>query len=235
MDRYRQGYITRMNAYLASHANVMSAMITGPARFPTARNQKRGQWADNKANELYEWEAKAREAIKRKLRDARPEEEKEAEDWERVKRDVLGGITSGNTLIYSNLANRLERMAYNGETALVRQSLEVIRQHNSTVARPVFTTRHKIWTFEAIAEKVAAKREQAASEGPQVIAKAEGVEIVSNPEADRVQIVFDAKPAAEMIARLKGEAWKWSPREGAWQRKLTEAAKQSAKRVIGLG
>src|SRR5690242_20605445 len=38
MERYREGYRSRMMAYLGSHANVISPMITGPARFPTARN-----------------------------------------------------------------------------------------------------------------------------------------------------------------------------------------------------
>ncbi len=235
MERYRQGYLTRMNAFLSSHANVASAMITGPARFPTARNQKRSQWADNKANELLEWDAKAQQAIKRKLLGARPDEEKDAEEWERVKRDVLSSITSGNTLIFSNLSNRLERMAYKGEVSLVKRSLDVIRQYNATAARPVFTPRHKVWTFEGIAERVASKREQAANEGPHAIAEAEGVRIVCNTAIDRVQIIFDAKPDTAMIIKLKGEAWKWSPSNQAWQRKLTEAAKASAKRIVGIG
>jgi hypothetical protein len=38
-----------------------------------------------------------------------------------------------------------------------------------------------------------------------------------------------------MIGKLKSEAWRWAPIEGAWQRKLTEAAKHSAMRITGLG
>src|SRR5574343_737030 len=70
MERYRQGYLKRMNAYLSSHSSVMSSMIVGPARFPVARNEKRSRWADNKRNELYEWDNKAQAAIKRNLLDA---------------------------------------------------------------------------------------------------------------------------------------------------------------------
>src|SRR5438094_165360 len=51
MERYRQGYLQRFTAYLASHANVASSLITGPARFPVARNEKRGRWADAKRDE----------------------------------------------------------------------------------------------------------------------------------------------------------------------------------------
>jgi hypothetical protein len=63
------------------------------------------------------------------------------------------------------------------------------------------------------------------------IAKADGVEIVVNPQTDRVQIMFSAKPFVENDRQAESQAWNWSRTEGAWQRKLTEAAKHSAKRI----
>jgi hypothetical protein len=51
--------------------------------------------------------------------------------------------------------------------------------------------------------------------------------------ADRVQIVFVAKPDVQIIGTLKGEARRWTPSEGAWQRKLTAAANASALRITG--
>ena len=63
-------------------------------------------------------------------------------------------------------------------------------------------------------------------------AKASGVEhkertfnggrIVLNKPLDRVQLVFDGKPDPDVIATLKSRAFRWSPREGAWQRQLTQ-------------
>lgn len=58
-----------------------------------------------------------------------------------------------------------------------------------------------------------------------------GVQIVKNYDLDRVQIIFPGKPEREKIAALKGEAWNWSPRNSAWQRKLTDAAFRSAQRL----
>jgi hypothetical protein len=58
-----------------------------------------------------------------------------------------------------------------------------------------------------------------------------GVRIVRNFDLDRVQIVFGAKPDIETIAALKGAGWNWSPRNSAWQRKLTDAAFRSAQRI----
>jgi hypothetical protein len=81
--------------------------------------------------------------------------------------------------------------------------------------KPCFTARHKVWTFPDLARRAAAKHDPAIDKGPEVIGKAEGVEIVVNPQADRVQIVFVAKPSIEMIGKLRAEAWNWSRTEGA--------------------
>lgn len=72
-------------------------------------------------------------------------------------------------------------------------------------------------------------------------AKASGVEhrekafpggkIVLNKELDRVQLVFDGKPDPDVIAQLKGRAFRWSPREGAWQRQLTQNGVWAAEAV----
>ena len=57
------------------------------------------------------------------------------------------------------------------------------------------------------------------------------VKIVVNHDIERVQIVFDGKPAPEIISELKGAAWNWSPRNGAWQRKITANSIYSATRI----
>lgn len=55
--------------------------------------------------------------------------------------------------------------------------------------------------------------------------------IVVNHDVERVQIVFDGKPSPEVISELKGAAWNWSPRNSAWQRKITNNSIYSAKRI----
>lgn len=62
-----------------------------------------------------------------------------------------------------------------------------------------------------------------------------GVEIVRNFALDRVQIIFEGRPDDETRARLKSSGWHWSPREGAWQRKLTSNALYSARYCITGG
>lgn len=60
----------------------------------------------------------------------------------------------------------------------------------------------------------------------------EGGEVVANQDADRLQILFDSRPDAAMISKLKGKAFRWSPRNKAWQRQLTRNAVSAAKVVL---
>jgi hypothetical protein len=60
----------------------------------------------------------------------------------------------------------------------------------------------------------------------------DGVKLVQNTTLNRVQIVFDGKPGVEAIALLKASAFRWSPREGAWQRQNTNNGVQASYRVL---
>lgn len=59
-----------------------------------------------------------------------------------------------------------------------------------------------------------------------------GVKLVQNTTLDRIQLLFDDRPEPETITRLKDEAFRWSPREGAWQRKNTNNGVQAAYRML---
>ena len=62
----------------------------------------------------------------------------------------------------------------------------------------------------------------------------DGGEIVRNAELNRLQIIFDSIPDDETRASLKSNGFRWSPRNQAWQRQLTQNAESAARRVLGL-
>lgn len=63
----------------------------------------------------------------------------------------------------------------------------------------------------------------------------DGIRIVENTEADRLQVFFPGKPDAATIARLKSNAFKWSPSQGCWQRQLTGNARYALGQVLPEG
>lgn len=55
-----------------------------------------------------------------------------------------------------------------------------------------------------------------------------GGTVVINRSANRLQILFDGKPDPDIRAELKEHGFRWSPREGAWQRQLNDNAIRAA-------
>lgn len=75
---------------------------------------------------------------------------------------------------------------------------------------------------------------QAAAQQPDSTTKFDGGEIVRNAEQNRLQILFDEIPDADTRDALKSNGFRWSPRNKAWQRQLTQNAEYAARRVLSL-
>ena len=59
-----------------------------------------------------------------------------------------------------------------------------------------------------------------------------GFEVERNTDINRLQLKFPGKPDANVRDILKSNGFRWSPKEGAWQRQLTGNAEYSLKRVM---
>lgn len=59
----------------------------------------------------------------------------------------------------------------------------------------------------------------------------DGGRVVMNTTENRLQIIFDGKPDADVRTELKGEGFRWAPSQGAWQRQLTDNAMRAARRL----
>jgi hypothetical protein len=85
---------------------------------------------------------------------------------------------------------------------------------------------------EAQAEAEGGTGESEAPEAPEYQTKrGETFTIEENLDANRVQLHFDGKPSAETRRVLKASGFRWSPREGAWQRMLNDAGRGAAESV----
>lgn len=94
------------------------------------------------------------------------------------------------------------------------------------------SARQKIKAAEDRAEQL--KKLKATAEQPteDEYPHVDGVEVVDNAEAMRVQLIFDGKPSEAIRAILKSNGFRWSPKFGAWQRQLTENGKWATKKVL---
>lgn len=60
----------------------------------------------------------------------------------------------------------------------------------------------------------------------------DGVTVTENSKLMRIQLRFEDAPAEQTRSMLKANGFRWSPREKAWQRQLTDNGIYAAKRVL---
>lgn len=228
----KEQYVAKFKGWLEvlleKHSRIMSAMIVGPAKFPSKRNEKMNNSYDNALVEFKEWREKALKTIARKIENAKPQEQKLEEAWQKIKLDI------DNHFIPSNLYNRMETIANRGEVELMTRAIEYVRELNKTRKRPIFTERHRFFKLAEVAQTVRNKMAERENHENSKY-KFDGGVVVYNYAENRLQIVYDSKPNADTISMLKRSGFRWSPYFGAWQRQLTSNAKYDAKRITGYG
>jgi hypothetical protein len=241
IGRYKENYRQHQHAIWGAQTRAASAFIVGPSNFPVVRNAKRLDTVDRRRAEFIAWKNKAESAATRAILDARSGEQITSDQWRELQRHlardigIIKRIDAGvepydRSAFVTSIAGRIERLAANGESELVEKALQYIRAQQADMAKPIFTERHKVWQLAAVSESVNTSRRT----GIEQIAKAAGVEILANHDADRIQILFEQIPEASTREAMKRQGWKWSPSNQAWQRKATDAAVYSAKQILGL-
>ena len=242
-ERYISKYKEWVKTLFDKHSRIMSSMITGPARFPTRRNEKMNNYYENAVSEFRAWREKALKAIARRIEDAKPEEQKADEEWTRLKRSIyssastIKGINDGTergynkALFVSSIYGKVETYAKRGDVIIVEKALAYVRELNKQSS--IITERHKFFKLAEMAKAVCEAQEvRLNKEDTEILF--EGGRVIKNYSEDRVQIVFDTKPQPDVISNLKHNGFRWSPRFSAWQRQLTNNAYYAVSRVVPI-
>jgi len=243
LERYKENYIKKQLAVLDAASRTVSSFITGPSKFPTARNEKRLQTEHKRGQEFLDWRKQARKSIKKKLRDVRSEDVVFEEDLNVLKRAIIRNVATLKSIedgkefynrqaFVTSLAGKLKRRLNAGEVQLVEKALEFVQKVSvkAGLKKPVFTKRHSIWR-----DLEKAKTEPGGKEiktGEELVKEYEGAQIVNNHDLERVQIMMDEIPAEEVRTELKQSGWRFSGKNKAWQRKNTAYAIDSATSII---
>ena len=242
-ERYISKYKEWVKTLFDKHSRIMSSMITGPARFPTRRNEKMNNYYENAVSEFRAWREKALKAIARRIEDAKPEEQKADEEWTRLKRSIyfsastIKGINDGTergynkALFVSSIYGKVETYAKRGDVIIVEKAIAYVRELNKQSS--IITERHKFFKLAEMAKAVCEAQEvRLNKEDTEILF--EGGRVIKNYSEDRVQIVFDTKPQPDVISNLKHNGFRWSPRFSAWQRQLTNNAYYAVSRVVPI-
>lgn len=229
---FAEKYISLYSQWLAARGRCISSMITGPARFPVARAEKMNRYERSARERLDNW---AENYIKRANRQKRltgwaeiARLEDKVETLERLQETMK----AANVVIRSKKSeeeksDELCGLGLSEET--VRDLLNPSGYYRGAGFRGFELSNNlaNIKATRARLERLKAVQERGDSEE-----EVNGVRVEVCAAEERVRLHFDGKPAPEVIASLKANAFKWSPKNMAWQRQLTANAIAAAKRIV---
>ncbi|MCC7514568.1 MAG: hypothetical protein IT212_07730 [Bacteroidia bacterium] len=234
-ERYTANYKTHLFNWLRSKSNCYSVMITGPANFNNSRHEKANRSEHNRYTEFREWRERVFKAVEKRIEREKTPEQKELEIWEIMEKRireaaaVIENIDNGTNTTYSRnlfvrvIVGNVDTAAKHGSIETVKKALALIRQLNEQATKPLVTDKHKVWTLEQQAEAQAENKKEVQERESQ-IQDFEGGKVVLNFKEERIQIFHDQKPERAEIDKIKSFAFRWSPFNKCWQRKLTNNA-----------
>lgn len=229
-DLFKTKYKEKLSSWLQACSRCASSFITGGAGFDTRKAEKANNSERNKYDEFREWREWQFKQIAKRQELAKSPEERNSELIDQITKDIILTFKEGNgSYFYSLLYQRVEKYAYKGMVDVIKAAVAEVVKQNDIYNR--ITPRHKFFRLIELVEKHASKIE-ATKETPNKEEAIEGVKIIQNTDLDRLQLLFEGKPAQEIISILKKNGFRWSPTNKAWQRQLTPNAICASNKII---
>ena len=230
---YEAKYLQKWREWLAALSRCYSVLVVGPARFNNRRHEKMNDYERAARQRLQDWRDKVVKRINRQER---------LTGWKEVERlqnklDTLtelhekmkaaNKIVRSKKMVEAEQIDELVALGFNEQ-----QAIEILKptERWQSVGFPTYQLQNNLAKI---------KDTQAAIERHKAMAEAEDKEIkfnggcvvVCNSE-ERMRFYFDSIPPVEVRNMMKRNAFKWSPKNGAWQRQLTENCKFDTKRIL---
>lgn len=235
-EEYEKRYISKYRDWLSAMSRTFSVMITGGANFNNKRHEKMNNYEHSALERFQNW----REAVLKRVN-----RQHRLVGWEEVERlqNKLEKLTERqelmkavNRIVRNNKLSELEQHEELEALGLSQKSIA------EAMAEPMYSFYRKgFQTFELSNNLAAIKATEDAIKRHTSMAQKENREIpfdIGTVELcyseERVRIHFNEIPDADMRHKLKGSAFKWSPKNSAWQRQLTDNAIRATKRVLGI-
>lgn len=242
-DKYSEKLAEAINQYNSIEARCPSILITGGGNFPVRKKQKQNDARDKfreKYSELFEPEnnyyftkiqnllfnttiysndALVLEKLNNKLADLEnlQQEMKKKNAYYRKNKTMKGyeGLSDEDA---ESLDNEIKK-SYSWEQCPC--PFYYLKNNNAEIRR-----------IKARIAEIERLKKEAKNPNTEKYQHVDGVEVVENSEAMRIQLMFDGKPDEETRNILKSNGFRWSPSFKAWQRQLNSNGMYATKRVL---
>jgi hypothetical protein len=244
--------ISKWAAYQHAGSRTANWMVTGPARFPVARNEKA---MNSEHNRWVEFDSACKLAPHRAVKRARAAQKMaigpvgvvdaelqdlkqrlEAREFDHRRMKAVNEeirrhkLKAGDGAVLSAL---LTERGFPLSEGLCAKIL-VPPYPGASIGFPGYSLSNNNAEIKRLQGRVRQVEAKAArvEEGEAAERVVNGVRVVEDNSDDRLRLIFDGKPAPQIISTLKSRGFRWSPRAGAWQRQLTQNARYAAEAVL---
>lgn len=240
LDSYARRLAAWTNDYNRNGASCPSVLVCGPANFPTRKKERQN------TRERALWEEY--ETIKGILDKIRNIGTGPVDLNDPNARDILTEqlAKEQNTLDTCKAVNAYWRKHKTASgcpdiTETAAASINAAMNDENSFAH-IYNKPFPDYNLSSIRNKIkriqnriaALDKLQAEQKAPSENLKFDGGEIVRNADENRLQILFADIPDPDIRQALKSHGFRWSPRNKAWQRQLTQNAEYDAKRIVGI-
>lgn len=233
LDLYARKLAENMNAGFSIDARCPSILISGGSNFPVRKKEKQNAARDRN---MAEW---------RRIQGL----------LDKIKSVGTGGISSDDPQALAKLEAKLEKLEKHQE--LMKAANAAIRMKDKEkgdkrlaelgytpeeiaelrapdfagrIGYPAYALQNNNANIRRIRERVEELKKRQTEPAPEGW-EFDGGQVVVNTDENRLQIIFDGKPDADIRTELKGEGFRWAPSQGTWQRQLTDNAMRAARRL----
>lgn len=232
-ERYAEKLAEWINKYHAIRGRVPSIMIAGGSNFPVKQKEKQNRAMDAhmKDNEKVEY---LRKKIENMLYGKDIIKSGDNDAIERLEQKIKD-LTDLQEKMKAVNAYYRKHKTLNGCEVLTETEIRLLTAGMASFHledKPFQTyelsnNRQNIKSAENRLKELKAAKDQGTKEEVNDYFK-----VVENTEIMRLQVFFDDKPDEDVRIIMKKHGFKWSPKQGAWQRQLTNNARYALKRVI---
>lgn len=230
---YEAKYLQKWREWLAALSRCYSVLVVGPARFNNRRHEKMNDYERAARQRLQDWRDKVVKRINRQER---------LTGWKEVERlqnklDTLtelhekmkaaNKIVRSKKMVEAEQIDELVALGFNEQ-----QAIEILKptERWQSVGFPTYQLQNNLAKIKDT--QAAIERHKAMAEAEDKEIKFNGGRVVVCNSEERMRFYFDSIPPVEVRNMMKRNAFKWSPKNGAWQRQLTANCKFDTKRIL---
>ena len=231
-DRYSQKLAAAIDRQNRISAMCPSVLVSGAGNFPTAKKRKQNAADDRFWQECGELFDPTGNYYFRKIRTVLTNKTIYSNDEFVIEKlnDKLSDLEEKQTEMKAQNAyfrKHKTMVGYDGMTDEEAAKIDAkINDHSAFYNQPfppyhLTSNNAEINRIKKRIEEIERLKQEAEKPVEDKYPKVDGVEVVENSYAMRIQLIFDSKPDDETRELLKQNGFHWSPKFGAWQRQLT--------------